>query len=440
MIVPSTAERKKALDRSDSAISLLKNLPRWRSLDGRGSLSRLHALSEEKLLKLPKWSQKRAPHRSLRLNQLAERAAALPLAHQQINDFDRSFSSQIDQYKGRENLIVLCNGAFVPQLSRLKGLPKGTEVLDLATAFRAFPAHLMRRSVGDEDDFFALFNAAVVTQGAAIFLPPNSRLSKPLHIAHIGSSKNDAACFSRLHIIAGANSALHLVLSGQTHRGWQSDLLDLCLEEGARIDLDEKIETDPTSFGFFSIRASLKKSAQLHASGFTTGSFCTWRDIRAKLMGELSRADLSFTSALSERNRSAVSVKAEHLSEKARSFQWIRSALADRARFSFCGKIFVAKGASQTESYQLNNNLVLSDNAIADSQPNLEILNDDVKASHGATAGQIRDEDLFYLQSRGIPIARARSLLIQGFIDEGIARLKSSLLRDEARCAVGELF
>ncbi len=440
MIVPITTENKKAIETAESSISLLKTLERWRLLSGQGPLSRLHALSEEKLLKLPKWSQKRAPHRSLRLNQLAERAAALPLAHQQIDDLDRSFAGLIDQYKDREHLIVMCNGAFVPQLSRLHGLPKGAEVFDLATAFSAFPAHLMRRSVGDEDDFFALFNAAVATQGAAIFLPPNSVLSKPLHIAYIGSSKNDAACFSRLHIIAGANSAMHLVLSGRSHRGWQSDFLDLSLEEGTRIDLDEKIQTDPTSFGFFSLRAVLKKSAQLHAAGFTTGSYCTWRDIRAKLMGEMSRADLSFTSALSDHNRSAVSVKAEHLSEKARSFQWIRSALADRARFSFCGRIFVAKGASQTESYQLNNNLVLSDQAIADSQPNLEILNDDVKASHGATAGQIRDEDLFYLQSRGIPLDRARSLLIRGFIDEGIARLKSSLLQDEARCALCELF
>ena len=108
----------------------------------------------------------------------------------------------------------------------------------------------------------------------------------------------------------------------------------------------------------------------------------------------------------------------EHRAEEARSFQKFKGILSDAARSSFTGLIHVHQEAQRTDSYQLNQNLVLSDRAWAYAKPNLQILADDVKASHGATVGQLDPDSLFYLKSRGIDEAAARALLVTGFTSE----------------------
>ena len=103
--------------------------------------------------------------------------------------------------------------------------------------------------------------------------------------------------------------------------------------------------------------------------------------------------------------------------------------LPDRARGVFQGKIFVAREAQKTDGYQMNQALLLSDQAEIDAKPELEIYADDVKCSHGATAGALDEEQLFYMRSRGIPDAEARAILVRAFLDDALALIEDELIR-----------
>lgn len=436
----SPAAKKKGAITGEFA-QLLNFAERWRGLLGQRHLDTLRKAALKKLEFQPPPLKRSSPYSALRLTRLVEQADLCQFApHLEDQPIEPSSFKTPADLPSAHHLLVMVEGCFAPELSKLTDLPKEIEILDLATAIAAFPAHLMRQCVESETEFFSLMNASLVDRGVVIVLSNDCRLDRPLILMNVNRSSNSAVSFSQVHVIAGSNSALHLVAAGQSHLGWQHIAFNFTLDEKAQINFDQQIKTDESSYYFESIRADLKEKAHFHAANFSTGSFCTWRDIIAKLSKEMSSADIACVSALKKRRRFIASAKVMHLAPQARSDQWIRSALDDQARSFFCGKIFVAEGASQTESYQLNNNLLLSDEAIADSQPNLEILHDDVKASHGSTTGQIKEDDLFYLQSRGIPKAMGRALLIRGFVDVGIEKIKSSDLRNSSKEALAQIF
>ena len=121
-----------------------------------------------------------------------------------------------------------------------------------------------------------------------------------------------------------------------------------------------------------------------------------------------------------KKRESHTNVHIEHQAPHCRSHQLFKGVLTDVSRSSFEGKIYVKQAAQKTEAYQLNNNLLLSDRANADSKPNLEIFADDVKASHGATVGQLDAEQLFYLRARGFTDNDAKNLLVDGYAKESL--------------------
>jgi Fe-S cluster assembly protein SufD len=132
---------------------------------------------------------------------------------------------------------------------------------------------------------------------------------------------------------------------------------------------------------------------------------------------------------LQQASQSHTHVFVEHAAPHARSLQKFKGVLKDIAQSSFEGKIFVRPVAQKTEAYQLNHNLLLSEGAIANAKPNLEIFADDVKASHGATFSQVDEEQLFYLKSRGLSSMDATQLLIRGFMQEMIDQIPIASVR-----------
>ena len=132
---------------------------------------------------------------------------------------------------------------------------------------------------------------------------------------------------------------------------------------------------------------------------------------------------------LSGKNESHTHVLVDHQAPNCRSMQLFKGALNDVSRSSFEGKILVRQLAQKTEAFQLNNNLLLSDRANADSKPNLEIFADDVKASHGSTVGQLDAEQIFYMKTRGFSDADAKNLLVYGYCQEVIEMISVDSVR-----------
>lgn len=151
-----------------------------------------------------------------------------------------------------------------------------------------------------------------------------------------------------------------------------------------------------------------------------------------RLLGEGGEASLNGVWALKGHNQHHVHVLMEHHETYCTSMQKFKGVVQEQARSSFEGKIYVERKAQKTEAYQMNNNLILGKEASANCKPNLEIFADDVKASHGATIGQMDEEHLFYCKARGIPPHQAHALLVRGFVQEILDLFEEGALREKA--------
>jgi len=223
-----------------------------------------------------------------------------------------------------------------------------------------------------------------------------------------------------------------VVLSGKQF--FFNQLTELTLEEGAKVrysqvpadDLDE-------AWVFDAVRTHLKKNSSFDAVHVTRGSALAAHDYRIVLREENAETTLKGICMLSGKRESHNHVVIDHQAPHCRSTQLFKGVLDDTGRSSFEGKILVKQQALKTDALQQNHNLLLSDQAHVDSKPNLEILADDVKVSHGATVGKVNMDQLFFLKTRGFSETQARNLLVQGFCQEVIDQIPLSSIRENCK-------
>lgn len=338
-----------------------------------------------------------------------------------------------------QSVIVMINGHYNPDLSRLSSIPKRLVILSLNEASRTYGSFLnnhWNKLLKDESDPFAMLNAALYAKGLFIYTPPKTLLEVPLQILHI-STKSDVPLLMtpRINAVIGSQSQLDFI-STQTHLSDSHALLnaftDFVIDEDAHVryfqsafDLSKKI------WHFDAFRANVKRNSTLKTILTTEGSTSARYDYRVTLSGENAEANLNGLCILSQSDEVHANILMDHQAPNCRSMQLFKSTLNDTSRSSFEGKILVHQAAQKTEAFQLNNNLLLSDKAKADSKPNLEIFADDVKASHGATVGQLDPEQLFYLKSRGYSESEAKNLLVYAFCKEVLDLIPFFSLSDD---------
>lgn len=325
-----------------------------------------------------------------------------------------------------QSLIVLVNGKFSKELSNTDLLPSNVAVLSLKDAWITYSAFLnnhFSKTIKEETDPFATLNAVFQDEGVFIYLPQGTVLEKPIQILHlIDSSEKPIIAHPRLQVFAGASSkgefiASQKVLSGNDH--FINYVADFAVEEEAFITYTQVMKEEvATLFQTDATRAVLKKNSSFSAFAVTNGSKTLRTDYKMVLAGENAESSLNSLWILDENNEFHTHVLMDHQAPLCRSRQLFKGVLNDFSRSSFEGKILVRRPAQKTDAFQLNSNLLLSDHVNAYSKPNLEIFADDVKASHGATFGQLNREQLFCLKSRGILEADAKKLLVAGFCKE----------------------
>jgi len=333
----------------------------------------------------------------------------------------------------RRSYLVFINGRYSPELSNLTALPKKVTVLELKNAVKTFGAFLSNhwtRALGEETDPFVALNAALQENGAFLYIPPDTRVDAPIQMIHATTgflTNPKVQCF------IGARSELTLVSSHAALEGTSygiNHVTDLHCEEESRVTLYQTTFGEPQSgWHLEATRASLKKEARFDCVKTTPGSESTRYDAKVHLLGENAEASLTSLSCLRGKREAHDNVWIHHHVPSCRSNQLYKSVLSDHGHSSFEGKIYVEREAQQTEAYQLNANLLLSDDARAESKPNLEIFADDVRASHGATFGQLEEEELFYLKTRGLSDERAKAILVGGFCEEVLEKVSLSSLR-----------
>ncbi len=322
-----------------------------------------------------------------------------------------------------DSYLVFADGQLLPELSQMGGAA-ALPLSQAGSAYGTFLANRTSRLLKGESDPFSLLNGALHGDGAFLYLPSGTRMKEPLHLIHFVSE--GALASPRLHLYAGPGVEIELISSLVSPSPfWMNGLIDLAVEENAYVKLTHLTDT-PAATLFNSVRATQKRDSRLEIAVADRGGRSSRHDIRVSLLEENSDVRLSGAFCLSDSRAAHADILVEHLAPHCTSAQLFKTLLADVARSSFVGKIWVGKEAQKTDAFQLNNNLLLSDRAIAYSEPNLEIFADDVKASHGSTTGQLGEEELFYLTSRGVATKVAKQLLVRGFIGEVAARLAPS--------------
>lgn len=344
----------------------------------------------------------------------------------------------------KQSYLVFINGRFSPALSCFSGLPKKVVVQPITEALKTYGALLTNqwaKALKEETDPFAVLNAAIHQDGSFIYIPPKTVLEHPIQLINvIHTEQKDALVMPRVHIFMGAQSEGEFIssfgdLTGQAY--WMNMVVELSLDDDAHVRYNQVVcNTRPDVWHFDALRATLKRNSTLKTINITNGAAAVRNDYRVQLNGENGEADLNGIWMLDEKREAHTHVLIDHQAPHCRSMQLFKGALSDFGRSSFEGKILVQQAAQKTDAFQLNNNLLLSERALAYSKPNLEIFADDVKASHGATVGQLDAEQMFYLKTRGLSERDSKSILVYGYCKEVIDMIKvRSLLEEVSRIA-----
>lgn len=340
--------------------------------------------------------------------------------------------------------LVFVDGRLALELSDISALPKQVVLLPLQEAFRthaSFLQHHLARSLKEETDPFTMINQALHSEGLFFFLPPKIHVAVPVQCLHVVTGENPQASLSRVCLTLGAQSHLQWITSYHAFQPNVRHLVlpatEISLEDGAHLNFLNDQGALFSAWHFESLRATLKKNARFDCLNITFGAKAVRQSYRVQLKGEHAQAHLNGLWMLNQNRTAHTHVIVDHEAPHTHSLQLFKGVLNDASQSSFEGKILVRQAAQKTEAYQLNKNLILSQGAIANSKPNLEVFADDVKASHGATVSQLEEEQLFYLSTRGIDAVTAKGLLVRAFCQEMIAKIPySSILEKMQRLEV----
>jgi len=330
--------------------------------------------------------------------------------------------------------LVFVNGQYAPEMC--SGIPAhpGFRILPLRHAVNeeAFTRHYARYADYHLHPLTAL-NTARAEDGAYIEIAPSTPIEGFIHLLFLGEG-DDVMTNVRNLIVVGRGSQVTVV---ETYAGNGAYFTNVVTEvvalEGANVD-HYKIECESLSSTHIgTLQIHQERSSQVISRTVSLGGALVRNEINVALAGEGAGITLDGLFAVSGTQHVDNHTVIDHLRPHCDSVELYKGILDQSARGIFDGRIIVRPDAQKTNSRQTNHNLLLSETAIIDSKPTLEIHNDDVKCNHGSTIGQLDEEAMFYLRSRGVGEAEARGMLVYAFASEIVDRMKVDAVRELVR-------
>jgi Fe-S cluster assembly protein SufD len=347
---------------------------------------------------------------------------ALPLAT--LGGKPAQVKTPFDGIKGRR--LVFIDGAFEPKQSDLSpenGLTISTLAQALAKGDALVTSHLGK--VFETKDPAVALNAALMGDGAVIRIAAGTKLAKPIVLLFTGSQA--ASVFTRSLVVIEAGAQVTLLEIHETDGAQVNTALELVVGDKAQID-HVKI-TEAKTQHLSTLMARIGAEAKFNSFALTADSTLVRNQIFLRFAGNDTEANIGGVTLLHDKQHVDSTLVIQHASECCTSRERFRSVLDGASRAVFQGKIIVEPAAQQTDAKMVSNALLLSDEAEADNKPELEIFADDVQCGHGATAGALDEQLLFYLRARGIPRKEAEALMIQAFVGEIIETVADEEIR-----------
>jgi Fe-S cluster assembly protein SufD len=299
------------------------------------------------------------------------------------------------------------------------------------TAPEEVKPHLAQHAPFDRNAFVAL-NTALLNQVTFVQVPRGAILEQPIEVLHEAPGGAEPLAFHpRTLILVGPNAQCTIV---ETYLGtgayFTNAVTEIVAGEGAVIDHYKLQQESPDAFHVATMHGTLGRSANFSSHSISLGGALVRNDANVTL-AEGTEATLNGLYIVNGRQHVDNHTQIDHAKPHGTSHEIYKGILDGHASAVFNGRIIVRKDAQKTDSKQANKNLVLSDEAVINTKPELQILADDVRCTHGATIGQLDAEALFYLQSRGIGRRQARDLLTYAFAQDIIDRVKVPALKDQ---------
>ena len=334
------------------------------------------------------------------------------------------------RHSGATHRLVLVNGHFAPGLSQVDDLPRGVWLASTARTLAERP-DLIEAALDNTDTLgaqpFAALNAALFADGFVLALDPGVHLDQTVEIIHWGDAA-DSAFHLRNLIRLGAGS--HATIT-ETYAGrgqyWTNAVTRVELGAGAALR-HAKVQDEATeAIHFGQVRAELARDARYESFVLTLGGRLSRHDSFVRYTGEDAACGLFGAYLLRGEQEATNATFVDHAVPRCTTKEVFKGVVDEKAHGVFLGKIVVRPQAQKTAAHQLNKNLLLSTRAAVDTKPELEILADDVKCSHGATVGDLDEAALFYLEARGIPAPEARRMLIEAFAADAIDQIEDDV-------------
>jgi Fe-S cluster assembly protein SufD len=328
--------------------------------------------------------------------------------------------------------LVLINGRFAPELSRLGQLPSGVWLGSMAAAITERP-DLVRAGleVQPQERPFASLNSAFFADGFVLDVAPGVAPERPVEIVHLSDDSAGGSLHTRSLVVAGRDSHATLVeIYAGVGEYWRNDVVELRLGAGSELARVTLVEEGAEALHFGETLATLDTASRLASFVLLLGGRTVRHETTVRSEGERSHCDLNGAFLLSGRQEANVLTTVDHMAPGGETRETFKGVAAGRAHGAFQGRIAVRSGAQKVDAHQLSRNLVLGPRAAIDTKPELEIYADDVKCSHGAAIGDLDEAALFYLRARGIPSGEARRMLIEAFAREAVELVEQAALRE----------
>ena len=342
----------------------------------------------------------------------------------EVNDLSENIDIAKYKIKNTYTLIII-NGHYAENIS---DAPKELKVLSNLEYLRQ---NNWKQKV-KKDTPFDLLNTSLCDSGMSLTIGPDKHIDKPVHILFICSGDENLIINPQVNIDINRSSSATIIeqYASEISSFFQNNCVFASIKENASLNHLRIFSNSNETINFSSSYIDQSDDSNYKYFQFVDSGALQRSDIYAELKGENSLCSLSGLTFLDNKQHSATYITTDHIMPNCTSFQNFKSVLNNNSSGVFNGRTIVRENSQKTNSKQSNKNLLLSDKATMNSNPQLEIYADDVKCAHGSTTGALDKEALFYMQSRGIDPESASSLLIRGFVNELMEEIDNKDLRD----------
>lgn len=330
------------------------------------------------------------------------------------------------------NNLVFVNGLFSEKLSSIK---ENSVIVESFASAKTKHPELLDRYVAKYADhktqWFTAVNTAYSTNGVFIYIEKNTSANLPIHIINITSGKG-VSMNPRNLIIVDKSAEAKVINSFETIDGdsFINSVSEIVLEENSKMELVIMQNQSATSKQINTTEVYQKSNSKFSAGTFTFSGELIRNNLNISVDGQGCESNLNGLYITKDNQHVDNHTFVDHKQPNCESNELYKGILDNQSTGVFNGKVFVNSIAQQTNAFQQNQNILLSDDSNAFSKPELEIYADDVKCSHGSTTGQFDEEALFYLRSRGIGEQSARKLLVEAFAADVLQIVSSETLQE----------